>query len=510
MIRFFARTAILVLIIALTNGAQASKNKIDLSPSGGDDTAAFQAALDAASFGPTKTIRLAPGTYNISRPLVGLNSDVVIAGSGTGTTTILADGSSNPDGLFELGPGPALAAFPNAFLFYFRESDVDVTGQPLGSRRSLDVVLKDLTLAARGKTQPHFDINVGTFTQRMFSLVWMEGNRPDWTNSYGQTPSDIGMIDADHAQISTIRAQFQNVHFDGRNRGRADGEPGGPFDENPDVRNATGFEGGLTLVSLPPDPLVFYFKPLNAEIDVKDSLFTSFPGQAGIFAPALVGSDDPAWSFDPAAAAGSVTVKNSVFEDTAIPVLLPLMSAMDVTIKDSSATRSSQTAVILTAGSPAGAADAIGYPGGSPSSASIKSSSFEGSLFESILLANEDGSPALLEASVRDNTFLLAPPFGLGITGIGVEDADIKDNSFTGQGYSAVIAAFSSGWKMSNNDFCGLDIVLPSPFAPLPENTENAPIVLFFSTDMRVIESECASFLEFPFEDPSNVIIDDD
>lgn len=508
--RFFATTATLLLFTALPIGSQAGSNKIFLSPSGGDDTAAFQAALDTASSGPTKTIRLAPGTYNISRPLVGLNSDVVIVGSGTAATTVLADGSLNPDGLFELGPSPALAALPNPYLLYFLESDIDSNGQPLDSQRSLNVVIKNLTLAARGKTQPHFDINAGADTQRMFSLVWMEGYRPAWTNSDGLSPSDIGMIDSEHAQISTIRARFQNVHFDGRNRDRADGEPGGPFDDNPDVRNATGFEGGITIVSLPPDPLLFFFKPLNADIVVNDCQFTSFPGQAGLFAPALVGRDDPAWNFGSDASPGSVTVKNSVFEDTQIPVLLPLMSAMNVTIKDSLAMRSGQTAVVLTAGSPPGGGDTIGYPGGSPSRASIRSSTFEDSFFEAIFLGNEDGNPPLLEASVRDNYFILAPPFDSGITGRRVENAKITDNSFIGQGYSAVNAIFSSGWKISDNDFCELDSVLPYPFGLLPPNAESAPIALFFSTEIRVTESECASFFQFPFEDPSNVIIIDD
>lgn len=512
MIRFFATAATLLLIIAFPSGAQAGSNTIDLVPSGADDTAAFQAALDAASSGPTKTIRLAPGTYNVTRTLVGLNSDVVIVGSGTSVTTVLANGSSNPSGLFELGPtgASALGVQATAYLFYFQESDVDTAGQPLDAQRSLNVVIKDLTLGARGRTQPHFDINAGTNTQRMFSLVWMNGYRPNWINSAGSPPSDIGMIDAEHARISTIRARFQNVHFDGRNRDRADGEPGGPFDPNPDVRNATGFEGGIDVVSLPPDPLVFFFKPINADIVVIDSLFTSFPGQAGIFAPQLVGVGDPAWTFGPGAVSGRVAIRDSVFEDIFIPLLVPDVSSTKVSVSNSVFLRSGIAGIIVATNFQSTEGGLIGYPASASSKVRVSDSLLDDANEASVLL-DEYFGPPLLDAQIQENEFVLAAPFQAGIFGINTANAKIADNIFTGVGYAAIVGLASTGWRIDDNDFCGLFVPPNAPSAfGLPPNADQAPIASIFSSGFRVTESDCASFFQFPFEDPSNVIIIDD
>lgn len=509
MARFLETAAALLLVIALPSGAQAGNNTINLSPSGGDDTAAFQLALDAASSGPTRRIRLAPGTYNISRTLVGLNSDVVIVGSGTAVTTVLANGSSNPSGLFELGPTGALGVEASAYLFYLQESDVDTSGQPLDSQRSLNVEIRDLTLAARGRTQPHFDINVFTNTQRMFSLVWMNGYRPDWVNSAGLSPADIGMIDAEHAHISTIRARFHNVHFDGRNRDRADDEPGGPFDENPDVRNATGFEGGLTIVSPPPDP-IFFFKPVNADIVVSDSVFTSFPGQAGVFAPQLVGVGDPAWTFGSDAVSGGVAVRGSVFEDTSIPLLLSDVSSMEVSVRNSVFLRSITAGVIVTTNFQSTEGGVIGYPASAPSKVRISDSLLDNANLASVLL-DESPGPPLLDVRIQKNEFVLAAPFQSGIVGVSTADAKIAENTFTGVGYAGIVTIASTGWRIDDNDFCALFVPPNAPSAGgTPPNADQAPIASIFSSGLRVTGSECASFFQFPFEDPSNVIIVDD
>ena len=204
--------------------------------------------------------------------------------------------------------------------------------------------MTDLTLGASGRTVAHFDINEFTDTQRLFSLVWFLGDHPDWTNSQNQTPADSGVIDQEHAQVSTVRASFRGVHFDGRNRARAGGEPGGAFDPNPDVRNAFGIEGGLVVVSELPD-LIFFFKPINAPLVVVDSRFTDLPGGRR-FAPQLVGPGDPAWTFGPDAVNASVTVRRSIFEDMYAGVLAGDLSDVDVTV-DSSAFRREVYGVVL-------------------------------------------------------------------------------------------------------------------------------------------------------------------
>src|SRR4030095_368111 len=154
------------------NGLQAdNKNsgpplKLLLTPSGGDDYEALQAALDAmAARGPKDEVTLAAGTFRGSRPLVVTNLAATIRGAGLDATIILADGTvgEHPDGLF-LNPSQTevdnteLPPFP--ILFAFAESDTDRLGNP-AERRSLDLTISDLTLGAPGTTELHFDINTG-------------------------------------------------------------------------------------------------------------------------------------------------------------------------------------------------------------------------------------------------------------------------------------------------------------------------------------------------------------
>jgi hypothetical protein len=56
---------------------------------------------------------------------------------------------------------------------------VDRFGDPVSTRRPQQVAIRDLTLGAQGRTVAHPDPNEGAYTQRLFSLVWVEGHRPD-------------------------------------------------------------------------------------------------------------------------------------------------------------------------------------------------------------------------------------------------------------------------------------------------------------------------------------------
>jgi hypothetical protein len=175
-----------------------------VAPSG-DDTTALQAALDAASeAGPGAVIQLEKGVFRVWRPLVGVNLDVTIRGAGMGQTQILADGADNSDGLFQLLPEDETTALrlfplPLPYLLLFVESEVDRLGAPVNTRRPQRIPMQRLTLGAQGLTKEHFDVSADEVTQRLFSLVWVAGYRPDWTNSGEQTPGDIKLIDAEHA-----------------------------------------------------------------------------------------------------------------------------------------------------------------------------------------------------------------------------------------------------------------------------------------------------------------------
>ena len=466
-----------------------------VAPSGGDDTQSLQAALDGASAaGPGAVIQLARGVFRVGRPLVGLNLDVTIRGAGMGRTQVLADGGVNPDGLFQLLPADeaaALRSLATAYLFLFVESDVDRFGEPVGTRRSQRVAMRDLTLGARGQTVAHFDINAEADTQRLFSLVWVTGYRPDWTNSQEQTPGDIGRIDAEHAQLSTVRASFDQVHFDGRNRARGDDEPGGPFDPAPDVRNGFGLEGGFALLVPPPDP-VFFFKPINAAIRFEDSRFTDLPGQAGIFAPQLVGPDDPAWTLGPDPVQARVIVKDSEFHATLEGVLLPDISDVKVAVTGSKFREVDFGVDGITSGQSIDG-QAIGYPASVPSRVVVRGSRFADTAVAAVWV--DELGPSLVDLEVVDNALVLAAASQAGIVGFNVEGARVHRNKLAGEGYAGVVAKDSARWRIHDNDFC--DLVVPpgataDPILELPANQAGAPVVLVDSVDIRLTHNRCA------------------
>jgi hypothetical protein len=474
---------------------------IRVAPSGGDDTQAIQAALDAATqAGPGAVIELSPGSFRVGRPLVGMNLDVTIRGAGMGQTEIIADGSVNRNGLFQLLPADETAAlrtipFPQPILFLFHEGDVDRFGQP-AVRRSQRIVMTDLTLGARGRTPRHFDINAGRDTRRLFSLVWIEGNRPDWTNSRDQTPADIGAIDAEHAQVSTVRGSFLRVHFDGRNRARSDTESGDAFAQNPDVRNGFGVEGGFAFAD---SPFGFLFKPVNAALLFADSRFSDLPGQAGIFAPQLVGPRDPSWTFGPEAVGANLTVTRSVFDHVWAGAIVGDLSDVDV-LFDSSEFRPMAIGAVAGTNFQSTEGGSIGYPASVPSRVRVTASAFQGG--EVAVAMDEYFGPPLADFTVDDNAFVLVGGSQIGVWGNFVAGAKVLDNDFGGQGYGAVVATSSEGWQIHGNDFCDL-LIPPSATAPVdsdvfgpdirfPENDAQSPVVLIDSVDMRVTDNECA------------------
>jgi hypothetical protein len=466
-----------------------------VAPSGGDDTQPLQAALDAASAaGPGAVIQLTRGVFRVGRPLVGVNLDVTIRGAGMGRTQILADADLNPDGLFQLLPADeaaALRSLATAYLFLFVESDVNRFGEPVSTRRSQQVTMEALTLGARGRTVAHFDPNEDGETQRLFSLVWVEGYRPDWTNSQEQTPGDIGRIDAEQAQLSTVRASFDQVHFDGRNRARSDDGPGGPFDPAPDVRNGFGLEGGFFLFDPPAEP-PFLFKPVNAALRFDRSRFSDLPGQAGIFAPELVGPDDPAWTFGPEAVQARVTVQDSVFHATRLGVSTPDLSDVKVAITGSKFRQVDLGVDVITSGQST-EGQAIGYPASVPSQVTVRGSRFVDTAVAAVWV--DELGPSLIDFRVVDNSLVLAASSQAGIVGFNVEGARVGHNDVAGEGYAGVVAKDSARWRIHHNDFC--ELVVPpgataDPDLELPANEAGAAIVVLDSVDIRLTHNGCA------------------
>jgi hypothetical protein len=71
---------------------------------------------------------------------------------------------------------------------------------------------------------------------------------------------------------------------------------------------------------------------VNGALRFKHCRFSDLPGQAGIFAPQLVGPADPAWTFQPHPVKARVSVKNSAFPATSEGVLVPDLSHAKVSV----------------------------------------------------------------------------------------------------------------------------------------------------------------------------------
>jgi hypothetical protein len=285
--------------------------------------------------------------------------------------------------------------------------------------------------------------------------------------------------------VSTVRATFGQVHFDGRNRARGDDEPGGPFDPFPDVRNGFGLEGGFANG---------VFKPVNGALRFKGCRFSDLPGQAGIFAPQLVGPADPAWTFVPDPANARVIVKDSVFRATAEAVLVPDLSDVEVAVTGS---RFQQVAFGIDADtsrqSTSAEGQAIGYPESRRSRVKLKRSRFADTRSAAILV--KELGPSLVELKVVDNALVLAAPSQAGIVGLNIDDARLRHNDFTGEGYAGVVAEDSAHWRIDNNDFCDLAVpanLADEPGLNLPANTAGAAVVLLDSVDIRLTHNRCA------------------
>jgi hypothetical protein len=289
--------------------------------------------------------------------------------------------------------------------------------------------------------------------------------------------------------VSTVRATFGQVHFDGRNRARGDDEPGGPFDPFPDVRNGFGLEGGFANG---------VFKPVNGALRFKGCRFSDLPGQAGIFAPQLVGPADPAWTFVPDPANARVIVKDSVFRATAEGVLVSDLSDVAVAVTSS---RFQQVAFGIDADtsrqSTSAEGQAVGYPESRRSHVKVKRSRFADTRSAAILV--KEVGPSLVDLNVVDNALALAAPSQAGIVGLNIDGARLRHNDFTGEGYAGVVAKDSAHWRIDNNDFCDLAVppgatanLADEPGLNLPANTAGAAVLFLDSVDIRLTHNRCA------------------
>jgi hypothetical protein len=237
---------------------------------------------------------------------------------------------------------------------------------------------------------------------------------------------------------------------------------------------------------------------VNGAVECKGCRFSDLPGQAGIFAPHLVGPADPAWTFGPNPVKAGVVVKDSVFRATDTGVMVPDLSDVKVSVTGRRFQRVGfgiDASTNFQSTTPQG--QAIGYPASRRSQVKVQRSKFADTRSAAILV--KELGPSLIDLKVVDNAFVLAASSQAGIVGFNIEGARLRHNDVAGEGYAGVVAKESADWRIENNDFCDL-VVPPGATAnladdsdlDLPANTAGAALMLLDSVDIQLTDNSCA------------------
>jgi hypothetical protein len=183
---------------------------------------------------------------------------------------------------------------------------------------------------------------------------------------------------------------------------------------------------------------------VNAALLFADSRFSDLPGQAGIFAPQLVGPLDPSWTFGPEAVGAALTVTRSVFDHVWAGAIVGDLSDVDV-LFDSSEFRPMVFGAFVFTNFQSTEGGFIGYPPSVPSRVRVRASAFQGG--EMAVAMDEYFGPPLADFMVDDNAFVLVGGSQIGVWGNFVAGAKILDNDFGGEGYGAVVPSRRKGGR---------------------------------------------------------------
>ncbi len=118
-----------------------------VSPSGGDDSAAIQAAVDACPVG--RVVQLSAGTFNVNSRYIGLTKGVVLRGAGAGVTFLRKTNGAQPLQPSAQDPQPVVIIGPNRW-----PSADDATSQNLtadGAKGAFSVTVANASGFAPGQ-----------------------------------------------------------------------------------------------------------------------------------------------------------------------------------------------------------------------------------------------------------------------------------------------------------------------------------------------------------------------
>jgi len=449
---------------ALVPATYARCDKIELSPSGGDDTDAIRSAIELA--GPDGTVELRAGTFRISESIIVRHS-LTIKGAGRNQTTVIADASLAPGGIYpniseeERTSIEFFKAVPAVFIFHVAENRFGRYG------------LRDLTLGVSGLTEPHFDGLEGDGSERLFALVLVVGSDGFWHNSAGESPTDIGEIDAEHRVLSTVRFRCEDVFFDGKNR-----DPGAP-----DIFRGFFMVGGIVFSHYENGEEVEdgLPKPVNGNVSFRKCRFADI-AEGGIFASSVIGRGDPYWTFGPEAVEGAVVVRECDFERAPYAVLLYDLSDTRVVVEHCPI-RESDVGVYISNDFNAEVFAWIGYPETAMCTLLVRDSVFRDGGFADVWV-EEFQRGHTVDARIRDCQFRLEGDGEVGIRFDGTQGALVRDCEFSGPGEAGIYALDAEGLRLDDNNFCDLE----------PSNPEGTTVVVDGTTTIVSHHNDCLDF----------------
>ncbi len=467
----------LAMAVAAPIATSAHADTVRIAPSGGDDTDAIRCAIEFA--GPDGVVELSAGTFRISESII-VRQSVRIKGAGRNRTAVIADASLAPGGIYPViseAERTSLEmefALPFAFVFHVQEE------------RFGRYALRDLTLGMSGLAAPHYDPNTDEGdSERLHSLVWVQGFDGFWLNSAGESPTDIGELDAEHRVLSTVRFRCANVFFDGKNRNPS----------APDVEHAFVMEGGFVFSHLDEfgeEVIDWLLKPLNANVSFTGCRFADFPAHTTIYNQLVTGRDDPFWTFGPEAVEGAVIVRDCDFVRTRNAFAVYDQSDTRVVIEDCSFKECS-VGVFYSNDYQLALFEWIGYPETAMCELLVADSIFRDAShlddlgFAAAVLVEDYLRGHTVDARIRDCRFRLEGE-GVGIRFFGSQGAVVRDCDFRGPGEAGIYALDAEGLRLDGNDFCHL----------APSNPGEASVVVAGTTTIVDIDNDCLDFFTEP------------
>lgn len=388
-----------------------ANNVITVAPTGADDTANLQAALDAAvAAGPGSTVRLAPGTFFVSRVVEVAGFQGSLVGSGRDATVVTA----LPD--LPCAEQAERDSWPS--LFKFREGDMH---------------LADLSFEIT-ETEPCDE--------------WVHGLQGFPRHDLGAIvhiagrPID-GTFDCANPAVDFANSTTENVGF----RGPGDGS----------VHDALGIGGENVLSEQLSEQCPLRAKPLSGSHTVAGSSFEKV----------LVGVDVSSL-IDSTVLIGGEPAKKNTFDDTGV-AYATLLSTSNSTVEFShnDVRRVHNFGAVVLQGTEA----EFGYPLPSPSRYVVRHNSIHAIDIADGVAAEDLGlllaGVKTADVAVTNNTIVLDDTLFGGITSfLGVRGMVVANNVITGRGLAGIYVGAlgppfeSMGWTVVGNNVQNVEAVV--------------------------------------------------